>query len=391
MEDISLLESIAEIDPREWDELAREDVLASHAWLRLIEETSLTTLRCRCLMAREGSKLQAAIFFWRQHRHDNTLSLDKLFFGRLAKWAGLIGLTVFPLFVGGEVVGWRRTILFRNDLSADDRRRLLAQMLPFLETAARSVDHTLCFRGILSNEAELTEVFSTRDYLCTPELPVCCLEIEWDSFAGYLLALKSQHPRTERNIRYEINQFRRSGITIERLEDPAGVCGRLHEVVDSHHRRLNGRPFPYRPEFFEQLKSRLGDKAIIYAAVTGERIVGVLVMLCSDEEASLPIVGIDPEYFRKDALYFNLVFNRPIRDAIEAGLRRVYYGRLVYDVKLWRGCRLVDSNIYLMPRCGLGGTLLQPLMALRTWKMRAVRNSLTGQGTGIHGNAGKRR
>ena len=394
MADISLIESISEIDPREWDELAQGDIPASHGWLRLIEETALTPLRCRCLLAREGTRLQAAIFFWRQHRHDTQTNMDTFLYGRLSRLFRLLGLTVQPAFVAGQISGWRRTILFREDLSADARRSLLSRMLPFLETAARAEHHTLCFRGIAPDDAEVVDEFSSRNYLCTPDLPVCYLDIEWQGFDGYLQALRRCHPRTEKSIRYEISRFDRSGVTIARLEDPAGVCGRLHAVVDSHYRRLNGRPFPFRPEFFGELKSRLGDKALVYTALRNDRIIGVLVMLRNDREAYLPIIGIDTEDVRKDAIYFNLAFNRPIREAIEAGLDRIYFGRLVYNTKIRRGCRLSDVNLYLRAGSGLGGLWLRPLLACRSWRMRAVLNSLTGQGTAhpvtcIHSSQGE--
>ena len=395
MIDIFLLESIAEIDPCEWDELAQGDIMASHGWLRLLEETALTRLRCCCLLAREGSVLQAAIFFWRQRRQDKQTSMDNILYGRLSRLLGLLGLTVLPAFVVGQISGWRRAILFRGDLSADDRRLLLSRMLPFLEAAAHAERHALCFRGIAPDDAEVADEFSSRNYLCTPDLPVCYLDIEWQAFDGYLRNLRKCHPRTEKTIRHEINRFNRSGVTIERLEDPAKVCGRLHAVVDSHYRRLNGRPFPFRPEFFGELKSRLGDNVLVYTALRNEQIIGVLVMLRNDREAYLPIIGIDAEDVRKDAIYFNLAFNRPIRDAIEAGLVRIYFGRLVYDTKIRRGCRLSDVNLYLRAGRGFGRLWLRPFLACRSWRMRAVRNSLTGRGTvqpvtSIHGSEGER-
>jgi predicted N-acyltransferase len=379
MADFSLHESIAEIGPREWDELAQGDIPASHGWLRLVEETALTPLRCRCLLAREGSTLQAAIFFWRQDRSDKQTSLDVILYGRLSRLSGLLGLTVLPAFVAGQISGWQRTILFRDDLSEDDRRGLLSRMLPLLETAASSVRHTLCFRGITPDNTEMAEEFSLRNYLCTPDLPVCYLDIEWQAFDDYLRSLRKCHPRTEKNIRHEINLFNRSGVTIDRLDDPAGVCNRLHAVVDVHYRRLNGRPFPFRPEFFVELKSRLGDKALVYTARRKDKIIGVLVMLRNDTEAFLPIIGIDTEDVRKDSIYFNLAFNRPIREAIEAGLDRIWFGRLVYSTKIRRGCRLSDVNLYLRTGSGIGGLWLRTLLAGRSWRMQTVLNSLTGQ------------
>jgi len=379
MTDIVLVDTIAHVDPDEWDELAKRNITASHAWLRLVEETSLYPRQCRCLLAREGSRLQSAIFLWEYKRSDIQNTVDYVLFGRLARTARLFGLTVLPAFVGGEAAGHRQTILFRGDLSGTDRRRLLSRMLCFLENTAPTKDRTLCFRGVPVDDADLRAVFSSRRYLCSPELPVCCLDIRWKSFAEYLQALRKQHPQTAKCIRSEIKRLRRVGISIQRLDEPAAVCGRLHALADSHYRRLNGKPFPFRSGFFEEIKSRLGDRAIISTAVRDGLIIGVQVRLSSDGHATVPIIGIDPEHVRKDAIYFNLLYNHSISDAIEEGLLQLRFGTHVYDTKIRRGCQLSEANLYLRPGNGFRGLLMRPAIVLRTLRMRTVIRTLLGK------------
>jgi predicted N-acyltransferase len=379
MTDIELFDTIADVDSDEWDELAKGNVTASYAWLRLVEETSLEQRRCRCLLAREGSRLKAAIFLWENQPRDIRNSLDYVMFGRLSRVAGLLGLTLLPAFVAAEGSGHCQTILFRGDLPGVDRRRLLSRMLDYLENTPPTKDRTLCFQGIPVDDADLAAVFSSRRYLCSPELPVCCLDIRWKSFAEYLRSLRKLHPRTEKCIHNEISRSRRVGITIQRLNEPASDCGRLHAVADSHYRRLNGRPFPFRRGFFEQIKSRMGDRAVIYAAVRDGLIIGVQVRLSSDGHATVPIIGIDREHARKDAVYFNLGYNHTIRDAIEEGLQRVRFGTLVYDTKIRRGCHLTGANLYLRPKDSFRRLLMRPLMSLRTMRMRTVLRTLIGQ------------
>jgi hypothetical protein len=395
MTDIELFDTIADVDSDEWDELAKGNVTASYAWLRLVEETSLAQRRCRCLLAREDSRLIAAIFLWEHQPRGIGNSLDYVLFGRLSRMAGLLGLTVLPAFVAGDASGHLQTILFRGDLPGVERRRLLSRMLDYLENAPPTKDRTLCFQGIPVDDADLAAVFSSRRYLCSPELPVCCLDIRWKSFAEYLRSLRKLHPRTEKCIHNEISRSRRVGITIQRLDDPAAESGRLHALADSHYQRLNGRPFPFRRGFFEQITSRMGDRAVISAAVRDGLIIGVQVRLSSDGQATVPIIGIDREHARKDAVYFNLGYNHTIRDAIEEGLQRVRFGTLVYDTKIRRGCHLSDSNLYFRPGSAFRGLLMRPLMALRTVRMRAVLRTLIGQRpakghSNLHNDGGER-
>ena len=93
---------------------------------------------------------------------------------------------------------------------------------------------------------------------------------------------------------------------IEQLEEPAHFRERLHHLMNSHYVRLNRRPFPFRPELFDRLKSRLGGRAVIYVARLEEELIGVSVALRDDNAAYLPMIGVDPDRGRASAAYFNL-------------------------------------------------------------------------------------
>ena len=55
----------------------------------------------------------------------------------------------------------------------------------------------------------------------------------------------------------------------------------------------------------------------------------------------LIMAGIDGTKGRQGLVYFNNGYNTPIRYAIERGVRRVYSGKLVYEVKTRRGFELL--------------------------------------------------
>ncbi len=380
MADISLVETVSKIDAHEWDDLANGNIFLSHSWLRLIEKTSKIPTKFRYLLAQNRSKILAALFCWVQNQAVIPASLDHVLYGRFARMARLSGLTLQPSLICGAVGGHHQGIMFREGLSGTDRKNLLTLLLKAVEDLARIESDTLCFRQFPAEDNDSANVFSSRRYLCTPEFPLTYLDIEWTSFAGYLKALKKWHPRAERSIRNEINRSRRAGVMINRLEDASSVFSRLHAIADAHYKRLNGSPFPFQPDFFWKIREYLGDKVVIYTAVKDEQIIGVLIMLRSNDNAFLPIIGIDTEYVRKDGIYFNLGFNQPIRDGIESGLRRLYFGILFYESKVRRGCRLSDANIYLQTQGRISHLILRPILACRSWKMRLMRSSLSRSG-----------
>jgi predicted N-acyltransferase len=369
--DIALVETISQIDPEEWEELVKGSITASYDWLRLVEDTSLVGRQYHVLLAREKSRLKAAILFRKQLPASNEISLDDVLFGRLMPLLKKLALSTLPALVGHDTVGHQRTILFKDKLPGRNRKLILAEMLEFIEKVALENGLTLCLRGIPAEDTDLASVFLSRHYICVPEWPVCYLDIQWQSFGKYLQSLRKHHPKTAKNIHREINQSRRAGITFQCLDDPKPAAKHLHAIISSHFLQLNGMPSPFRPEFFEQIKLRLGDGATINTAVRGGRIIGVQVRLQRDGNAILPMIGIDKDYFHKHAVYFNLGYNQAIRNAIEEGFRRIGFGSLFYDTKVRRGCVVSNSSLYLRPRGNIAGMLLHSLMPFRTLKMRS--------------------
>ncbi|MBI5395578.1 MAG: GNAT family N-acetyltransferase [Verrucomicrobia bacterium] len=372
MTEISLVESIAGIHPGEWDELEGGGIFANHAGLRLIEETSLAAPQFRYLTAREDSRLQAALV-WRVERPDGRKpGLDRVLFGRLRGLLPWFGVRVLPAMTCGGLLCWRAGVLFRAGLPDAVRSRLFEALLARIEHEAERDRCTLCFREIPAGERVVSEVLASRGYLCSPELPVCYLDIQWDSFADYRRELRKSHPRAAKSIPNERSRGRRAGVVISEVEDPSSVAGELHQIADSHHRRLNGRPFPYRAEFFAKLKACLGDGVVVYAAVLQGQIIGMLVMFRDKKAGFVSIPGIKDGHVRRHAAYFNLMFNRPIEDAIKDGLERMYYGRLAYATKVRRGCRLAGANLFVRGRDGFSQAALRLLLAARAWRVKRM-------------------
>ncbi|NMC74212.1 MAG: GNAT family N-acetyltransferase [Geobacteraceae bacterium] len=285
--------------------------------------------------------------------------------------------------MAGEFSGHRQTVLFREGLSGEVRCRLMSRMLDRLEEYALLKGRAICFTGIPQDDGEMAAVFASRGYLRSPELPVCYLDIRWQSFSEYLRWLRKRHPRTEKNIHYELSRTRRSGITIQRMDDPAFDSGRLHALADAHYLRLNGRPFPFQPRFFELLKARMGSRAIVSTAEKDGMLIAVQVRLTADGIATVPIIGIDTDHAHKDALYFNLGYNATIEAVIEEGLRQVRFGRLVYDTKIRRGCCLSLSNLYLRPANAFRRTVMRPLIMARTWRMGRMLRPIMEQAASV--------
>jgi predicted N-acyltransferase len=376
---IEQVDRLTDVDPSEWDRLAGRSVLASYGWWRTVESTRLSQSRPRYILARTADGLVGAVCCEIQEPASDHAGLDALLFGRFRNAARHLRLNVLPSLVcGGAPIGARAPILVRSDLPADERRRLTTDLVQAVEDTARGHGWTVCFRGVGRERSPISDVLAARGYLRSPELPTACLELDpsWRSFAEYRRGLKRIHHNTEKGIRRELNRARRTGLVIDQVVDPRPCADRLHALLTSHYARLNGKPFPFCPDFLDQLKSRLGDRALIYVARVGEALVGVVIGLRDADEVSIAMVGMDADAGRDSSAYFNLGYNRPIEDAIAAGHRRIYFGRLVYDLKARRGCVRVDSDLYLRVWSRTQAHALRALLIVRTRRMGGMAAAL---------------
>ena len=269
-------------------------------------------------------------------------TLDDLIFGRFVKVARRLGLSFLPAFICGPAFGYGWHIGVAPELSADEavnaRRRILAAM----EAEADSRRLQISFAGVSDEERGLMELLGERRYLKSRNVPVAVLDLRWASFEEYLQSLPS---RSRREFRRQINRNRSAGVVVELLDAPGELESRFLELIDLNSRKHNAFSFGLAPGFVGELKRAFGDNARIFTARKAGVVTGVCVMLVQDDAAFPIVVGVD-RASSDDYTYFQIVYNAPIADGIESRLRRMYYGRGMYDLKARRGCALVDTWIY---------------------------------------------
>jgi len=364
-------DSIARADPGQWDRMAGARVLHSHGWLRALEESSLVRGRHVYFVARGGDGLLGAIATRLQVRGQAGRTLDHLLFNRGATLARHLGASPLPALVGGTQVGYANPIALHPGLSAAERGAVRRELLACVERTAAENGWSVCLRDLPRDGSPLAQALADRDYLRTPEMPVACLPITWDSFAGYLAQLKASHRWSAKNVRREMNAARRHGLVIEAIGGASFDPEPLHALLDAHHFRRNREPFPYDPGLLQRTKSYLGDRAMIHVARIGGRLGGVSLGVGDADAVHRLKVGVDPGVGREASLFANLCYNCPIETLTATGCRRIYYGRLLYDFKVRRGCTLIDADLYVNCRNRMRRSMLVALLEIRSRRVAA--------------------
>ncbi|MGA7361475.1 MAG: GNAT family N-acetyltransferase [Candidatus Dormiibacterota bacterium] len=167
--------------------------------------------------------------------------------------------------------------------------------------------------------------------------PNCAIEVEWDSFEGYLGQLSWSRRRSARR---ELSRFRQSGLQVQfsdlrsSLEEIAPLAARLQ--------RKYGHAM--RPEeIVEQLQPQarhLNSESRVILCRRRGRLVGFSLLFSWGGSLYGRLAGFDYKATSGTDAYFNLAFYLPLQLALDEGSRQLRLGMATWKAKTLRGARL---------------------------------------------------
>jgi predicted N-acyltransferase len=375
---IRCTETIREIPREDWDDLAGDNILVSHAWLRTIEESSTFDSRPTYLLIEEAGRIVAGSVCERLDRHNALFSLDKMMFGRLAPAANRAGISFLPALECGHSWSYGSHFLIRSGTDPEESMELMERLLGFVENLAVKENRAMVLTRVLDDQPELMRLLARRGYLKTLGYPANKLKLGFSNFDEYLKSLDLFSPNSRKAVRREINKNRREGVVVEEVQDLGGIESRLHDLLDRNFLKHNKKVIPFRRDFLSALKANLGHEAVIYSARKDGEVIGTAVLFRKNDFGYIPLVGVDEEAAGRDFTYFNLAYYKPIRDAIEWKMREFNFGIAMYDIKRRRGCSIQNTYVFYKPFSLVKRTLMRPFVSFHAawWKRKidSIRN-----------------
>jgi predicted N-acyltransferase len=335
--------SLTAIAPHEWDRLAGDNAFASYGWLLTVEQCSRARVEPLYFLHRDNGLVVATAVCYVASASNHVETLDHMIYGRAAAAARVLRFSVMPAHVCGPALGYGWHIGIDDQLEPAERDRVRAAMIDAMESAARDRGVELSFVHLMDRERELARQLRERGYLRCANVPVAVLDVRWATFEAYLDDLPQ---RTRSEFRRQMKHNRAAGTIVD--------CGGMMQIYDRRalelfdanqwkHSRLR---FAFDERSFASFDTHMRGRAKLFTATKDSALTGACLVLSQGTSAYAVAVGIDQARAGDDYTYFHLTYNSTIADAIASGVRRVYFGRGLYDVKLRRGCSLENTWLY---------------------------------------------
>jgi predicted N-acyltransferase len=335
--------SLTAIDPQEWDGLAADNAFATHGWLLTVEQCSRARVEPLYFVHRENGTLVSTAVCYVASASDDVETLDHMIYGRAATAAHALRLSVMPALVCGPALGYGWHIGLDAALEPVERQRVRAAMIDAMESAARDRGLDLSFVHLMDRERELARQLRERGYLRCANVPVAVLDVRWATFDAYLDDLPQ---RTRSEFRRQMKHNRSAGTSIDIAATTRTYDRRALELFDANQWKHSRLRFIFDERSFGSFDRHMPGRAQLFTATKGDLLTGACLVLKQGADAYAVAVGIDQARAGDDYTYFHLTYNSTIADAIASGVRRIYYGRGLYDVKLRRGCTLENTWLY---------------------------------------------
>jgi predicted N-acyltransferase len=374
------VDSLREVDATRWDELAGANVLASYGWLRATEDGVVAQLMPGYVLLHLDGALAGAAVCYLCPPDNHHFAPDGFLFGRFRHLAVRLNLTRQPVLVCCPYHCYGTHLMVDPRLQGTLRSEALGQLLRGVEALARAARVPTWLPRVQNDEEEIVTRLAERGFHRTHMFSATYIDIEWDSFAGYLAHVRGVSKKAAQNVRTEISRNERAGVVIAEIHDVRSHAAALHALANQHHLRHNRWPVPYSPEFFPRLKENLGGDFVVYGAFKNDALVGFSAMLQRGGVAHVLFVGVDHERTPGEFTYFNVAFYRPIADAIASGFKRVCFGMALQQVKRRRGARTVPLYLYYKGATPVRHVAMKPWLALHAaWMNRKLTPRRGGQ------------
>jgi predicted N-acyltransferase len=334
---------INEIPKEEWDTLVNHKLFHTYRWMELLEYSLREGISPYYITITRDNDLVGGAVCYPSYRLVFKFYLQSMVC--LCPFSDDIGLYI----KSGEPAEAIFSLLFSHIEEAARKERARIVVINNVDVSP--------YRTLLQKKAALIKMS-----------PSTCLDVQWKTFKDYLRSLPR---KSKKNIRHTLNQGERRGLRLEHSQDFSDAEFLFRFYEENLRKHGHSYPLPITSQFYTGLGKYVGDFAYILRCYHGSKLLGYWIYFFDGSIASMAISGSEEDDAREYNAYFNICYDA-VREMIEKGCSKIYFGPTTYTVKRRIGCTLLKKEVsmkFLNPVLNAVLRLLAPLW--NVWMRRA--------------------
>lgn len=347
---VKVLNSVREIDQREWERLFPAH-LKNYHYLRTLEETLSGQFKfCYLALSRQSEIFCLAPCFLVDYPLDTTaLGLVR----KLLGWVGARAphLAVFRMLVCGSPVGGGNLGIRDSSLLVEASGLLVEEMQKVAEKERASL---LVFKDFSEEYTPLFHLLQRMGFHQMLSYPFVQLDLSWKSFEEYLGSLSRA---TRKDLKRKLKKL--GQMPPLRMEVRNEVGEWLDQVYRLYLNTLEKGKTQFErvtKDFFEAVSRNMPRETKYFLWYLDDRLVAFDLCLAGKDVLIDEYIGMDYEVAYRYHLYF-LTFRDIFNWCLENGVRRYESSALNYEPKKRLDFRFVSQYIYLKHRHPFGNLL----------------------------------
>lgn len=206
----------------------------------------------------------------------------------------------------------------------------------------------------IKHSKELEE-FKYHDFLVEPNMIV---KLEWNSFDEYLNALSKKYRSRTKSILKKGETLERRNLTAEEIKSHKQKIELLYSNV---HLKAKFRMATLSPEYFVEMKERLGNKFLFVGYFLNKELVGFRTSFILKKDLEAHFIGLDYDINKAYELYQNILYDY-LNEAIENQSRFLFLGRTASEIKSNIGAKAHELTCYIRHRNPLSNRIIKPFI-----------------------------
>ncbi len=355
-------ERIDYLNPAHWDALlAGRHLLMSRDYLRAMEAAGTEGMEHRYAMAYEGTRPLAAVAVQLLD-----VGLDRFHATRAAKGLPKEGSLIAAINENVEPRLQQKLMVCGNMLSygldgvASDpeldpftRWHAVAEMLYRLRRAEK-LNGQIDFIMIKDlDEAAHADSGMLRQlsYRAMSTEPNMVLELDpaWKTHADYLASMASKYRSSVKQQIFKPMEEAGCQLADLTLVEVAALAGRMQDQYLAVQDNASLRPVTVGERYWASMAALGPDRVRIRAVRKQGELLGFLLLLLDGETVTAAQIGFDRQAAKDLPLYLRLL-HASVEVALDAGARRVVYGRTALEPKARMGCKPVVTRLWMRHR-----------------------------------------